>query len=96
VLELLVFEADNPRAVVFQLRGLHDYLEKLARAVAFPHVAPVRELRERITAARADPEDAVLRALIPALRHAAWNVSEQLSTLYFEHPALVREGAAEP
>lgn len=96
VLELLVFEADNPRAVVFQLRGLHDYLEKLARAIAFPHVAPIRDLRERLASAPADPDDPELRALIPAVRSAAWNVSDQLSALYFEHPALVREGGGNP
>jgi uncharacterized circularly permuted ATP-grasp superfamily protein/uncharacterized alpha-E superfamily protein len=89
VLDLLVLDRDNPRSVMFQARGVRDFLERLESAygpcgaelfrdsVAFlDSIDPARELR---------PESAALRGVVDRLRSAAFGVNDRLTQRFFVH-----------
>jgi len=94
VLELLVFDTTNPRALSFQVEGIHDYLQKLAAAAAYPDAARFTSL---VAALRAlapvveGPAQPALRNLVRELRGAAYDLSERLSAQYFSHLNIARQ-----
>lgn len=88
VLELLAFDTTNPRALMFQVRGIHDYLQKLAAAVAYPDAARFTTLVDdlRALAPRAEgPSQPELRHLVRELRAAAFELNDRLTAQYFSH-----------
>lgn len=88
VLELLVFDAANPRSVMFQVYGLHDTLQKLAAATDYPDAGRFTALLEALRAlapTAVDPADPALAHLLGELRGAAFELNDGLTARYFSH-----------
>lgn len=90
VLDLLVRDETNPRAVAFQVKGLVEYIAKLeishgrfASDVLASAQAALRDLAPRDL----HPESAALVRLIEQLRDCAGAVSDELTHKFFSHAA---------
>ena len=90
VLDLLLRDDTNPRAVAFQVKGLAEYIAKLelshgrfASDVLAPAQAALRELSPRDL----HPESPALAALLVQLNRSAAAVSDELTLKFFSHAA---------
>ena len=88
VLDMLVRDDGNPRALAFQVKGLSEYIAKLelthgrfASDVLAPAAAALRDLG----AEDLHPESAALAALLDQLRKCASTVSDELTLKFFSH-----------
>jgi len=88
VLDILVRDDTNPRAVAFQVKGLSEYIAKLelshgrfASDVLTPALAALRDL----SAQDLHPESPALAALLDQLRRCASTVSDELTLKFFSH-----------
>lgn len=88
VLDLLVRDENNPRAIAFQVKGLSEYIAKLemthgrfAGDVLAPAQAALRDLQPRDL----HPESEALAALLEQLRICAGTVSDELTLKFFSH-----------
>ena len=105
VLDLVLADESNPRALVFQLASIRDILAELARApgATLPMIASrlLRETRDIARAAENVPERQVaitLPAQLRAIERGVTDLSEQISRQYFAilPPAQRVGGAEEP
>jgi uncharacterized alpha-E superfamily protein len=88
VLELVVFDDSNPRAVSFLLGGLTDYLGHLERTVGYRGAARYRALLDALTTfdvTAVGPEHRQFRAHLRAIHAAALDLNDELSAQYFSH-----------
>lgn len=88
VLELVVFDDTNPRAVSFLLSGLTDYLGYLERTVGYRGAGRHRALLNTLMAfevAEVAPEHRRFRTHLRAIHAAALELNDELSAQYFSH-----------
>lgn len=88
VLDLLVMDPANPRSVMFQVDGIHDYLVKLERMYGpcgCDDLGPMLHVLESFSPAKLDPENPELRDAIDGLRIAAFKLSDRLTERFFNH-----------
>ncbi len=88
VLELVVFDEANPRAVDFLLGGLVDYLVHLEREVGYRGVQALRELRARLAVLHSehpDPDHRLFRTVLREVHQGALELNDELSGQYFSH-----------
>ena len=89
VLDLLVQDESNPRALSFQILGLYDYLVRLSEAFGPCDAELLEPLIERLHALDAaqdlHPEGTVLPALLADLQSLAFTLSDRLSMRFFSH-----------
>jgi uncharacterized alpha-E superfamily protein len=89
VLDLLISDSANPRSVVFQASGIHDYLLKLERrfgACGSEIMASALNALKRLDpATHFQPENGDLRTVVDDLRSAAFDVSDRLTENFFSH-----------
>ncbi|MCO5124585.1 MAG: circularly permuted type 2 ATP-grasp protein [Rhizobacter sp.] len=88
VLDLVVRDATNPRAIAFQLKGLLEYVDKLEQLYgrfASDVLAPARDALDGLTPADLHPESAALSALVAQLAEVARQVSDELTLKFFSH-----------
>ncbi len=88
-LDLLLLDASNPRAVIFQLDGLVGYLNRIA-AVHGPSGQLLMEpllvqLRELDPARDLNPDSATLVKLLVDIQSATYQLSEQLASRFFSY-----------
>ena len=86
VLELLLYDEENPRALMFQLRGIRDYLRKTAHLLNADYAAPWSTLIDETAALALAP--GLSSALAPQLRKLhqyACQFSDTLTQDVFNH-----------
>lgn len=88
VLDLIVLDGSNPRSVLFQARGVKDYLEVLESSYGVPCGAdlfrkPVAFLMEMDRDRHLNPESRELREAIADLRAAALKLNDELTQRFF-------------
>ena len=90
VLDLLMRDETNPRALAFQVKGLTEYVAKLelghgrfASDVLAPAQAALRDLAPQDL----HPESAALALVLDQLRKCAAVVSDELTLKFFSHAA---------
>lgn len=88
VLDLLLLDGSNPRSVLFQARGVKDYLEVLESSYGVPCGADlfrphVRFLMEMDRDRHLNPESPELRATISGLRAATLALNDELTQRFF-------------
>lgn len=97
VLDLLVLDANNPRAVMFQVKGLVDFLGRLEKLVGPCGSDLFEPLLARLQSldpgADLDPDAARLLALVADLRAAATQLGERFNERVFSHGDAVRQHA---
>jgi len=88
VLDLLVMDRTNPRALAFNAHGIEDYLGKLGNAYGpiecAEFSAAVRAIDE-LPVNALQPDNALLRDAIQGLRNAAHQLSDLLAQRFFNH-----------
>lgn len=90
VLDLIVRDETNPRAIAFQLKGLSETVDKLERRhgrFTGDMLAPARAALAGLSPADLDPQNAALSALVAQLADAARAVSDELTLRFFSHAA---------
>jgi uncharacterized alpha-E superfamily protein len=90
VLDLLVRDHENPRAVAFQIKGLREYVAKIEQThgrFAADLLAPVQTALEALTAADLSPASPVLAQFIDQAQRAGHRVSDELALKFFSHAA---------
>jgi uncharacterized alpha-E superfamily protein len=91
ILNLLMFDETNPRSLMFQVTGIHDYLRKLEAALGPCHAASteplVAELRTLRGPGEATDDQRRTRtvALLRRLRGSAFMLSDNLTERFFAH-----------
>lgn len=88
VLDLLVMDRANPRSVMFQADGIHDYLVKLERVYGpcgCDELGPILRTLESFSPSKLDPEHPELRDIVDALRSTAFKLSDRLTERFFNH-----------
>lgn len=97
VLDLLIFEPENPRSLVYQLAQLRSCLPELDPAESLPHFAEAHRLADRLSqhvaetdpAALAQPDATGRRAALDAFGDTMGTglreLSDLISTNYFSH-----------
>ncbi len=89
VLDLLVLDATNPRAVMFQVKGIVDYLRKLEAIVGPCGCELVEPLLERLQSldpgVDLDPEGLRLHALVEELHTSTFALGDVLNERVFSH-----------
>ncbi len=89
VLDLLVRDAANPRALAFQARGIRDFLGKLEDSFgpcgANEFVAAMAALDALDPEVDLQPESAQLHTTLAALTSACYRVNERLLERFFNH-----------
>jgi uncharacterized circularly permuted ATP-grasp superfamily protein/uncharacterized alpha-E superfamily protein len=90
ILNLLMFDETNPRSLMFQVTGIHDYLRKLEAALGPCHAASteplVAELRILGTPGEAtDDRRTRTIELLRRLRASAFMLSDNLTERFFAH-----------
>ena len=92
VLDLLILDDSNPRSIVFQVKGLHDYLTRLGNALgpcgAEVLVPSIEVLATIDVAVDLQPGNARLGGLLAGLQAASLTLSEQLGLRFFSHSLL--------
>ncbi|MCP5143431.1 MAG: circularly permuted type 2 ATP-grasp protein [Gammaproteobacteria bacterium] len=90
VLDLVLRDESNPRSVMFQAKGMFDFLGKLEQTLG---PCGREELGEAVDAIRGldlardfDPASGRLRLTVAALNSAAYGVSEFLTDRFFNQP----------
>ena len=88
VLDLLVRDDTNPRAIAFQVKGLAEYIAKLELShgrFASDVLAPAQAALRDLSALDLHPESEALAALLDQLRKCASTVSDELTLKFFSH-----------
>ena len=88
VLDMLLRDDTNPRAIAFQVKGLSEYIAKLELShgrFASDVLAPAQAALRDLTPADLHPESAVLAELLDQLRKCAGTVSDELTLKFFSH-----------
>ena len=88
VLDLVVMDRANPRSVMFQADGIHDYLVKLERVYGpcgCAELGPPLRALESLSPSKLDPENEELCAIVDALRIAAFELNDRLTERFFNH-----------
>jgi uncharacterized alpha-E superfamily protein len=88
VLDLVVMDRANPRSVMFQVDGIHDFLVKLERVYGpcgSDELGPMLRTLESIAPDKLDPENKALRDIVDALRGAAFRLNDRLTERFFNH-----------
>ena len=87
VLDLIVVDGSNPRSVLFQAKGVLDYLKVLEAAYGSCGAEllrePVKFLSELDPARHLSPDSAALRSTISELRRAAFELHDRLTQRFF-------------
>ncbi len=90
VLDLIVRDATNPRAIAFQLKGLLEYVDKLERLhgrFASDVLAPARDALDGLRPGDLHPESMALSALVSQLAEVGRQLSDELTLKFFSHAA---------
>ena len=90
VLDLLVRDQENPRAVAFQIKGLREYVAKLEQThgrFAGDLLAPIQAALDSLTAADLNPASPVLAEFIDQAQRVGHRVSDELALKFFSHAA---------
>ncbi len=86
VLELLVFDVTNPRALQFQLHGICSYLPKLPGGIDIPEFARLTALADQLQLmSKREPSPTTLRDWVREIQAAAFALSDGLAARYFNH-----------
>jgi uncharacterized circularly permuted ATP-grasp superfamily protein/uncharacterized alpha-E superfamily protein len=88
VLDMLLRDDTNPRAVAFQVKGLSEYIAKLELShgrFASDVLAPAQAALRDLTPADLHPESEMLAELLDQLRKCASTVSDELTLKFFSH-----------
>jgi uncharacterized circularly permuted ATP-grasp superfamily protein/uncharacterized alpha-E superfamily protein len=88
VLDMLVRDDSNPRAIAFQVKGLSEYIAKLELShgrFASDVLAPAQAALRDLGAQELRPESEALAALLDQLRKCAGTVSDELTLKFFSH-----------
>lgn len=88
VLDILVRDDTNPRAIAFQVKGLAEYIAKLELShgrFASDVLAPAQAALRDLAAGDLHPESEVLAALLDQLHRCAGAVSDELTLKFFSH-----------
>jgi uncharacterized circularly permuted ATP-grasp superfamily protein/uncharacterized alpha-E superfamily protein len=89
VLDLLMLDGNNPRAVMFQVKGIVDYLRRLETHVGPCGCELIEPLLERLQSldpgTDLDPDGLRLHALIAELGACAFALGERLNERVFSH-----------
>lgn len=100
VLDLLVTDDSNPRSVVFQLRGLIEFLDRLASThgdcgtvVFVPLLVALQGLKSQHDLHWGSPS---LLTLLERLQQACVGLSERLGLQFFSHTGDVSQGSFAP
>ena len=100
VLDLLVADDSNPRSVVFQLRGLIEFLDRLASSHGdcgtdffVPLLVSLQELKTQCDLHWASQP---LSALLERMQQACVGLSERLGLQFFSHTGDVSQGSFAP
>jgi Uncharacterized conserved protein len=90
VLDLLIRDESNPRALMFQARGLYDYLEKLemkhgpcGRELMQSGLQKIAELDINVDFT---PDSEKMRNAVDSLHQLCYTLSDQLTSQFFTHP----------
>ncbi|MDR0781243.1 MAG: circularly permuted type 2 ATP-grasp protein [Pseudomonadales bacterium] len=90
VLDLLIRDEANPRSLLFQARGLHDYLDKMENKHGPCGRQILREGLRKIaaldTATDFTPDSARLRETLALLHNLCYQLNDQLTSQFFTHP----------
>ena len=90
VLDLLIRDDTNPRSVMFQVKGLMDYISKLEAGhgrFASDVLAPSHASLCQLNPIDLQPDSEVLREVLNQLQRTANAVSEELNLKFFSHAA---------
>ena len=90
VLDMLIRDDTNPRALAFQLKGLSEYIIKLEQAhgrFGSDVLAPAMNALRDVNAQDLQPDSQVLAALLEQLRRSAAALSDELTLKFFSHAA---------
>lgn len=87
-LDLLVLDESNPRSVMFQVLGLHDYLVRLSESFGpWEHEATFARLIERLQELDVEqdlrPGSPALLSTLTRLGNASYMLSDQISARFF-------------
>jgi uncharacterized circularly permuted ATP-grasp superfamily protein/uncharacterized alpha-E superfamily protein len=88
VLDMLVRDDTNPRAIAFQVKGLAEYIAKLELShgrFASDVLAPAQAALNDLSAQELHPESETLAQLLEQLRRCAGIVSDELTLKFFSH-----------
>ena len=88
VLDMLVRDDSNPRAIAFQVKGLTEYIAKLELShgrFASDVLAPAQAALRDLSAQDLHPESEALAGLLDQLRKCAGTVSDELTLKFFSH-----------
>jgi uncharacterized circularly permuted ATP-grasp superfamily protein/uncharacterized alpha-E superfamily protein len=88
VLDLLLRDHSNPRSVVFQVRGLMDFVHRLERrhgVFASDGLARADEALAQLTPADFDDDNSALARLLQDLRKGAQQLSDDITHRFFTH-----------
>ncbi|MGV3590512.1 MAG: circularly permuted type 2 ATP-grasp protein [Gammaproteobacteria bacterium] len=96
VMDLLIRDPSNPRSVMFQAKGIHDYLvhiEKRHGACGRELLVPGMELIEALDLdSEFHPDSPRLRAAIDSLQASCHTLSNRLTLQFFNHPGMQKDG----
>ncbi len=90
VLDMLICDETNPRAIAFQVKGLADYIAKLELAhgrFGSDLIGPLQAALRDLSPHELHPESAALAQLLEQLRKCAGAVSDELTLKFFSHAA---------
>jgi uncharacterized alpha-E superfamily protein len=90
VLDLLLNDDANPRAVAFQLKGLTEYVSRLELGhggFGSDVIAPAQAGLRALTPQDLHPESPALAAVLEQVRHSAGALSDELTLKFFSHAA---------
>ncbi len=90
VLDMLICDETNPRAIAFQVKGMAEYIAKLELAhgrFASDLIGPVQAALRDLLPHELHPESAALAQLLEQLRKCAGAVSDELTLKFFSHAA---------
>ena len=90
VLDLLIRDESNPRALMFQAKGLHDYLEKMevkhgpcGREKVYDAMQMMRDLDISIDYT---PDSEKFHDAINAMHSLTFALTDSLTNQFFTHP----------
>lgn len=92
VMDLLIRDPSNPRSVMFQVNGIHDYLHKLeqrhgpcGRELLLPDMALIQDLD---LDSEYQPDSPRLWQAINNLHNSCYSLNNRLTTQFFNHPGM--------
>lgn len=95
VLDLLLLDDSNPRAIIFQLAGIQHSLDKLAHSYGSGIGRDLAPLKEELLALAPDTEfyyeNANLSALLARIKQAAATLSEHIGAQFFSYTGKAKD-----